>query len=72
MRDEGDGVLLVSTELDEILSLSDRIAVMYAGQIIDIVDVKGATRESIGLLMAGVRDPMEQAVHQPTHHEKES
>lgn len=55
MRDEGSGVLLVSTELDEILSLSDRIAVMYAGQIIDIVDAATATRESIGLLMAGIR-----------------
>src|SRR5690606_33931108 len=61
MRDEGDGVLLVSTELHEILSLSDRIAVMYAGQIIDIVEAKQATRESIGLLMAGVRDHIEQA-----------
>lgn len=56
MRDEGSGVLLVSTELDEILSLSDRIAVMYAGQIIDIVDAADATRESIGLLMAGIRN----------------
>jgi len=55
MRDEGSGVLLVSTELDEILSLSDRIAVMYAGQIIDIVDAASATRDSIGLLMAGIR-----------------
>ncbi len=72
MRDEGDGVLLVSTELDEILSLSDRIAVMYAGQIIDIVDAKGATRESIGLLMAGVRNHAEQPVNQPAQHEKES
>lgn len=55
MRDEGAAVLLVSTELDEILSLSDRIAVMYAGQIIDVVDIADADRETIGLLMAGVR-----------------
>jgi len=55
MRDAGTGVLLVSTELDEILSLSDRIAVMYAGQIIDIVDAADADRETIGLLMAGVK-----------------
>lgn len=53
-RDEGAGVLVVSSELDEILALSDRIAVMYKGQIIDIVDAKDATRESLGLLMAGV------------------
>jgi simple sugar transport system ATP-binding protein len=55
MRDEGVAVLLVSTELDEIFSLSDRIAVMYAGQIIDTVPIEAATRESIGLLMAGVK-----------------
>ncbi len=54
-RDEGTAVLLVSTELDEILSLSDRIAVMYAGRIIDIIDAESATREGIGLLMAGVK-----------------
>lgn len=55
MRDEGMGVLLVSTELDEIFSLSDRIAVMYAGKIIDTVSIHEATRESIGLLMAGIK-----------------
>ena len=54
MRDEGVAVLLVSTELDEILSLSDRIAVMYHGEILDVLDIEKATREEIGLLMAGV------------------
>jgi simple sugar transport system ATP-binding protein len=53
-RDDGCAVLLVSTELDEIMQLSDRIAVMYRGQILDIVDAKTTTRETIGLLMAGV------------------
>ena len=53
-RDEGCAVLLVSTELDEIMQLSDRIAVMYRGQILDVVDAKTTTREEIGLLMAGV------------------
>ncbi len=53
-RDDGCAVLLVSTELDEIMQLSDRIAVMYRGQILAIVDPKTTTRESIGLLMAGV------------------
>jgi len=53
-RDEGTGVLLVSSELDEIQALSDRIAVMYKGQIMDIVDAKNASKESLGLLMAGV------------------
>ncbi|MBZ0303766.1 MAG: ABC transporter ATP-binding protein [Anaerolineae bacterium] len=55
MRDEGTAILLVSAELDEILSLSDRVAVMYAGKIIDIVSIEQADREHIGLLMAGVR-----------------
>jgi len=53
-RDSGVAVLLVSTELDEILQLSDRIAVMYRGKIIAIVPVAEATKESIGLLMAGI------------------
>lgn len=55
MRDEGMAVLLVSTELDEIFSLSDRIAVMYAGKIIDTVSIHEATRENVGLLMAGIK-----------------
>jgi ABC-type uncharacterized transport system ATPase subunit len=54
-RDEGAAVLLVSAELDEIMALSDRIAVMYKGQIIDTVDPRQVTREEIGLLMAGIR-----------------
>lgn len=53
-RDEGTGVLLVSSELDEILALSDRIAVMYKGEIMAIVDANTATKEQLGLLMAGV------------------
>jgi len=53
-RDEGCAVLLVSAELDEIMSLSDRIAVMYQGQIIATLDAQEATREKLGLLMAGV------------------
>ncbi len=55
-RDEGVAVVLVSSELDEILALSDRIAVMYKGEIIDIVDRDDATREGLGLLMAGVKE----------------
>lgn len=53
-RDEGTGVLLVSSELDEILALSDRIAVMYKGRIMDIVDVNKVNKEYLGLLMAGI------------------
>lgn len=53
-RDEGTGVLVVSSELDEILALSDRIAVMYKGQIMDILDASKVNKEYLGLLMAGV------------------
>lgn len=53
-RDEGVGVLLVSSELDEILALSDRIAVMYKGRIMDIVDANKVSKEHLGLLMAGI------------------
>jgi simple sugar transport system ATP-binding protein len=54
-RDAGAAVLLVSAELDEIMSLSDRIAVMYHGQIVAIVPAGQATREDLGLLMAGAQ-----------------
>ncbi len=57
MRDRGVAVLLVSAELDEILSLSDRIAVMYRGRIVATVDRKDASREQLGLWMAGVHEP---------------
>ncbi len=52
-RDEGTAVLLVSAELDEIMSLSDRIAVMYGGQIVGVVPAELADRQTLGLLMAG-------------------
>ena len=52
-RDAGRGVLLFSTELDEVLALADRIAVMYRGEIIEIVD-SNVSKEELGLLMAGV------------------
>ncbi len=51
-RDKGTAVVIVSTELDEIFSLSDRIAVMYDGRIVATVSPDIA-REEIGLLMAG-------------------
>jgi len=57
MRDRGVAVLLVSAELDEIMSLADRIAVMYRGEIVETVDRKDASREQLGLLMAGVHEP---------------
>ncbi len=53
-RDRGAAVLLVSAELDEILALADTIAVMFKGSIIATLPRASATRESLGLLMAGV------------------
>jgi general nucleoside transport system ATP-binding protein len=60
-RDEGSAVLIVSPELDEVLALADRIAVMYRGKIVDIVPAERATREGIGLLMAGSEQTKEAA-----------
>jgi simple sugar transport system ATP-binding protein len=54
-RDQGNAVLLVSEELEELLMVADRIAVMFEGKFMDIIDVKAAKTEEIGLLMAGVK-----------------
>ncbi|MCY4073600.1 MAG: ABC transporter ATP-binding protein [Chloroflexi bacterium] len=59
MRDAGAGILLVSSELDEVLSLSDRVAVMFEGQIIDILPIDEADKDTVGLRMAGVRDDVQ-------------
>lgn len=56
-RDEGMAILLFSTEMYEILSLSDRIAVMYDGEIMGIVDAKNVDVNEIGMMMAGDRRP---------------
>ncbi|WP_349963239.1 ABC transporter ATP-binding protein [Rhizobium sp. ZPR3] len=56
-RDQGVGVLLVSTELDEVLALSDRILVLYHGRIVAEFEGKMENRELIGLAMAGVAPP---------------
>jgi general nucleoside transport system ATP-binding protein len=61
-RDGGAGVLLVSSELDEVLALADRVAVMYRGRILDIVG-PDTPRERIGLLMAGVTEETPEATH---------
>jgi len=53
MRDRGEAVLLISAELDEIMALSDRIAVIYRGKIVATLDVSKADRAQLGLLMAG-------------------
>jgi len=55
-RDDGCAVLLVSPELDEVISLSDRIAVMYEGKIVATLPAEEATKEKLGLLMAGAQE----------------
>ena len=54
-RERGAAILYVSTELEEVLSLSDRIAVLSQGEIVDIVDGAAATRHEVGMLMTGAR-----------------
>ena len=53
MRDAGHGVLVVSADLDEIMALSDRILVMYRGQIVADLDPATTTYEEVGLYMGG-------------------
>ncbi|GAB3684572.1 ABC transporter ATP-binding protein [Salinarchaeum chitinilyticum] len=55
MRDDGLAVLLVSSKLEEIQQLSDRIAVMYEGEFVDVVEPGAVTEQELGLLMTGTR-----------------
>jgi simple sugar transport system ATP-binding protein len=65
-RDNGTPVIIVSTELDEVLALADRIVVMYRGRIVGVVP-GGTDRDVLGLMMAGV--PQAEAAQQAaTHH----
>jgi len=68
-RDEGTAILLVSPELDEILTLADRVAVMYEGEIVAILPAEEATPEELGLLMAGAKRLPETLVAQPVEKE---
>ncbi len=58
-RQNGLAILLISEDLDEIMALSDRIAVIFEGQIMGVVDAEEATAEQLGLLMAGVKEEPE-------------
>ena len=58
-RQRGAAILYISTELEEVLAMSDRIAVMYEGQFVDILDASTATVEQVGYLMAGGISPEE-------------
>jgi simple sugar transport system ATP-binding protein len=53
LRDAGVGVILISEELEELLNLSDRIAVMFHGEIMGIVETASTDIEAIGMLMGG-------------------
>jgi simple sugar transport system ATP-binding protein len=55
-REAGAAILLISEDLDEVLALSDRIAVMYEGQIVGEVRAEGADIEKIGLWMTGSKE----------------
>jgi general nucleoside transport system ATP-binding protein len=52
-RDAGAAILIVSTELDEVLAVGDRVAVMYGGQIVGVLEGADATKEMVGMLMGG-------------------
>ena len=54
-RDQGSAILLVSLELDEVMNLSDRILVMYEGEIVGEVDPKKTTLQELGLYMSGAK-----------------
>lgn len=55
IRDRGSAVLLISADLDEIMALSDRVAVLYEGQIVALTDASNTSEEELGLSMAGGR-----------------
>ena len=56
-RSQGMGVLLISSELDEILALADRVAVMFKGNVVETLAIADASRDRLGCLMVGVTQP---------------
>ena len=56
MRDAGKAILVVSVEIDEVMSIADRIAVMFDGEIVGEISAEEATETRLGLMMAGVRE----------------
>jgi simple sugar transport system ATP-binding protein len=58
-QNKGAAILLISEDLDELLAISDRIAVMYEGEIMGIVPAEGADIEEIGLMMAGSKKTLQ-------------
>lgn len=66
-RDKGKGILLVSLELDEVMSMADRILVMYEGQIVGELNPKTTTVEELGLYMAGAKRNIEPQIKEVKH-----
>jgi simple sugar transport system ATP-binding protein len=54
LRSQGTAILLISEELDELLNLSDRIAVIFKGKILAIMPTRETSKKKLGLLMAGI------------------
>ncbi|CDN16683.1 sugar ABC transporter ATP binding protein [Richelia intracellularis] len=55
-RERGAGIVYIFTELEEFMTMSDRIAVMYRGEFVSVLDANNTTIEEIGLLMAGSKN----------------
>ena len=55
-RDRGAGILLISEDLEEIMTMSDRILVLFEGQVMGVIDARAAQIERIGLMMAGIEE----------------
>ena len=53
-REEGKAILLISEDLDEVLSMSDRIAIMYEGRVVGVVQTEGVSKEEIGEMITGL------------------
>ena len=66
LRDRRTGILLISTDLNEILSLSDMIAVISGGEIMGTLSTESADIETIGLMMAGIQKNLEPMPRAPT------
>ena len=59
-KKSGAGILLISEDLDEVLSLSDRVAPIYEGEFMGVISAKQARREDIGAMMAGLKNKVTQ------------
>ena len=66
-REENKAILLVSLELDQVLSLSDRILVMYEGEIVGEFTPENVTKEQLGLYMSGAKKDKVNAIKESKH-----